>query len=55
MIMFYQVVVQRLEEAGSRQSRASLADARRGSIPDMPYHPTMRDTMCFHAITMMKV
>lgn len=35
--------------------RAEEAVGRRGSLPDAPYQPTLRDTMCFHAITMMKV
>lgn len=55
MYFLMQVVVQRLEDGGARHSRISFADSRRGSIPDVSYHPTMRDTMCFHAITMMKV
>ncbi|XP_063374022.1 E3 ubiquitin-protein ligase MYCBP2 [Cydia amplana] len=52
-----EVVVQRLEDLGGRQSRAVASavggEGRRG-VPDVPYLPTVRDTMCFHAITMMK-
>uniref|UniRef100_A0A2A4J982 Uncharacterized protein n=1 Tax=Heliothis virescens TaxID=7102 RepID=A0A2A4J982_HELVI len=34
--------------------RALSADNQRARIPDVPYQPTVRETMCFHAITMMK-
>lgn len=47
-----QVVVQRLS-AGS--GRSSNVESQRNKIPDVPYQPTVRETMCFHAITMMKV
>ncbi|XP_052752649.1 E3 ubiquitin-protein ligase MYCBP2 isoform X3 [Galleria mellonella] len=47
-----EVVVQRMEETNPRHSRSS--ESHRGSLPDVSYQPTMRDTMCFHAITMMK-
>ncbi|PZC81890.1 hypothetical protein B5X24_HaOG211903 [Helicoverpa armigera] len=47
-----EVVVQRLS-AGA--GRALHADGQRARVPDVPYQPTVRETMCFHAITMMKV
>nr|XP_049693135.1 E3 ubiquitin-protein ligase MYCBP2 isoform X3 [Helicoverpa armigera] len=46
-----EVVVQRLS-AGA--GRALHADGQRARVPDVPYQPTVRETMCFHAITMMK-
>ncbi|XP_050560251.1 E3 ubiquitin-protein ligase MYCBP2 isoform X7 [Spodoptera frugiperda] len=46
-----EVVVQRLS-AGS--GLASNVDYQRHKIPDVPYQPTVRENMCFHAITMMK-
>ncbi|XP_048488841.1 E3 ubiquitin-protein ligase MYCBP2 [Plutella xylostella] len=50
-----EVVVQKLEEGGGRRSRVSLSEAKRSSaLPDAAYQPTARDTMRFHAITMMK-
>ncbi|XP_064076475.1 E3 ubiquitin-protein ligase MYCBP2 [Vanessa tameamea] len=48
-----EVVVQRLEDSIFRSNQAS-APERRGSLSDVPYQPTVRDTMWFHAITMMK-
>ncbi|XP_061382096.1 E3 ubiquitin-protein ligase MYCBP2 isoform X5 [Danaus plexippus] len=47
-----EVVIQRVEDSASRSSH--LVAERRTSIIDVPYQPTVRDTMSFHAITMMK-
>ncbi|KAH9644213.1 hypothetical protein HF086_008702 [Spodoptera exigua] len=47
-----QVVVQRLS-AGS--GLPSNVEYQHHKIPDVPYQPTVRENMCFHAITMMKV
>ncbi|CAB3259020.1 unnamed protein product [Arctia plantaginis] len=51
--MKVEVVVQRME-SGIRQNSTSQGDSLQSKTPDVPYHPTVRDTMCFHAITMMK-
>ncbi|CAH0716569.1 unnamed protein product, partial [Brenthis ino] len=48
-----EVVVQRIEDSILRAGN-SMASERRGSLSDVPYQPTVRDTMWFHAITMMK-
>ncbi|XP_028043251.1 E3 ubiquitin-protein ligase MYCBP2 isoform X2 [Bombyx mandarina] len=48
-----EVVVQRLEGSGARASRASGPGNDEG-LPDIPYQPTVRDNMCFQAISMMK-
>ncbi|XP_059059876.1 E3 ubiquitin-protein ligase MYCBP2 [Achroia grisella] len=47
-----EVVVQRMEDANSRQSRSSVGHP--GNLPDIPYQPCKKDAMCFQAITMMK-
>ncbi|CAG9782000.1 unnamed protein product [Diatraea saccharalis] len=48
-----EVVVQRIEDVSSR-SGGLPQDGTYCNLPNVPYQPTFRDNMCFHAITMMK-
>lgn len=36
-------------------TRSSNVENQRPKVPDVPYQSTVKDTMRFHAITMMKV
>ncbi|RVE51528.1 hypothetical protein evm_003798 [Chilo suppressalis] len=47
-----EVVVQRIEDVSTRSVQPQ--DGVYCSLPNVPYQPTFRDNMCFHAITMMK-
>ncbi|XP_041987793.1 E3 ubiquitin-protein ligase highwire [Aricia agestis] len=48
-----EMVVQRQEDKSSRQS--NCVSEHKCNFPNVSYQPTVRDTMRFHAITMMKV
>lgn len=47
------MTVQRLDALGG-QGRGGAAEGQR-NVPEVPYQPTVRDTMCFQSITVMKV
>ncbi|KAJ0183668.1 hypothetical protein K1T71_000091 [Dendrolimus kikuchii] len=49
-----EVVVQRLEENAPHSTRAFVDEYFTEDVPDVSYQPTVRDTMSFQAITMMK-
>ncbi|XP_052746829.1 E3 ubiquitin-protein ligase highwire isoform X2 [Bicyclus anynana] len=46
------VIVQRIED--SEQAASNTRVIERPVIPNTPYEPTVREDMCYHAITMMK-
>lgn len=49
-----QVVIKKLDEPGRRLSR-TCSSVYKIKVPDLPFLPTVKDTMRFNSITIMKV